>query len=78
MNNLHFVLIRKVHKYGIIVRNNPTWGRGGNFEYTLVIGMLMLTITCMKYAMHPLLMVIMKKQRKSLNILHTALHFVRS
>lgn len=38
MNNLHFVLIRKVHKYGIIVRNNPTWGRGGNFEYTLVRG----------------------------------------
>lgn len=38
MNNLHLVLIRKVHKYGIIVRNNPTWGRGGNFEYTLVRG----------------------------------------
>ena len=38
MNNLHSALIRKVHKYGIIVRNNPTWGRGGNFEYTLVRG----------------------------------------
>ncbi len=32
------VLIRRVHKYTIIIRDNLFYGNGGNFEYTLVRG----------------------------------------